>query len=163
MRGINTPLYDIEAKLFMFIESLLVLSENKDVLFSMTTLSKDESWDEYLSNLHYLIPDQIPEKSLYVYDEKCIGVMKFDLIYIIIVAPVDSSFCVESNMYSILGRICTLIKKVIPNKRVTVETFTERDAYVTIQMILHGEFTSKGYHKNQTEEKLTYMLDTKTL
>lgn len=147
----------------MFIESLLITNNDKDVLFSMTTLSKDESWNDYLMNIKHLVPEQFPEKALYVYDERCIGIMRLDLLYIIIIAPVSSSFCVESNMFSILKRICTIIKKVIPNKKVTTETFTDRNVYVTVQVLIHGEFTSKGYHKNQTEEKLVYMLDTKTL
>ena len=129
----------------MQIESLFIISQEKEILFCCHCLPESKNWNEYQTRLVKLIPNL---------DENCLPYMMFDdivvgfgftgKIYIIITASLTSNFIVDSIMDLGIKQIKKIIGFICKDD-LTPAKLMERNHYIQLQILLQHEISAKGY------------------
>lgn len=127
----------------MQIESFLVLSQNNDILFCTHNLKPPKTWVTYQDRLVQLLEGIDQSITFQAFPDLAIGTQLLGDLKIIVTAPSNSAFMIDSIMSKALNQF-GLILKFVCNGDISQSNLMQRDRFIQLQMILQEELSPSG-------------------
>ena len=129
----------------MQVDSLLIISQTKEILYCSHRMDNSIDWNEYIEKLIKLLPPldtEIP--SFLLFDNIAIGTRALGSIIVILTAPSTSNFVIESLLTTAVDQITKIIKHTCKGE-FSQTGVMQRDHYISLKLLLQEEISPSGY------------------
>ena len=129
----------------MQVDSLLIVSQSKEILYCSQRMDSSIDWNEYIERLIKLLPpleNDIP--SFLIFDNIAIGTRALGSIIVILTAPSTSNFVIESLLTTAVDQISKIIKHSCKGE-FSQASVMQRDRFISLKLLLQEEISPSGY------------------
>lgn len=129
----------------MQVDSLLIVSQTKEILYCSHRMDNSIDWNDYIERLIKLLPPLDKEvPSFLLFDNVAIGTRELGSIIVILTAPSTSNFVIESLLTTAVDQISKIIKHSCKGE-FSQASVMQRDHFISLKLLLQEEISPSGY------------------